>query len=334
MRFSKDILFSRRSLKLGLGLLAAYVLLTVGYYLLPWSIRQTVYFRSPSVDRALRRGGFNILQGYDELALFGHDADVHIDGTYRGEWAYGGFPSQGMKVFGRVNVLENRGYVAGYSESMRNPLWVTYRIFDVPKLEQRLIGPRQSRFGVDSRTQAQVSHNDYTHSGYDRGHMAPNYGIATRYGREAQLETFLMSNVIPQNPVVNRHLWKDLEMRVAKRYGRYFGEVWVVTGPVFQGEIKKLDSGIPAPSAYYKIIVDEHNGELRALAFIVPRYVPSFTRIKSCLVSIDEIEQLTDLDFFPGLPDDVEAELESDRATRLWPWIGPALRYRLFPRRD
>ena len=320
---------SRRSLKIGSGLLAAYVILTVGYYLLPWSIRKAVYLRAPSVDRALRKSGFNILQGCDELALIGRDAEARMEGSFRGDFAYGGLPAQGMKVFGRVNVLENRGYVAGYSESMRNPLWVTYRIFDISKVGY---GKRQSRFSVDTRTRTQVSHSDYTHSGYDRGHMAPNYGIATRYGPEAQKETFLMSNIIPQNPVVNRHLWKDLEMRVAKRYGHYFGEVWVVTGPVFQGEIKKLDSGVPVPSAYYKIIVDERNGELRVLAFMVPRNVPPYTRIKTCLVSIDEIEQLTDLNFFPGLPAEAEAELESERATRLWPWIGPALRYRLFSR--
>jgi endonuclease G len=320
---------SRRGLKIGFGLLAVYMLLTVGYYLLPWSVRQAVYFRAPSVDRALRKNGFIILQGWDELALIGRDAEIPIAGSFRGDHAYGGVPSQGMKVFGRVNVLENRGYVVGYSESMRNPLWVTYRIFDVPQLSH---GKRPSRFSVDTRTRAQVAHNDYTHSGYDRGHMAPNYGIATRYGREAQLETFLMSNVIPQNRTVNRHLWKNLEMRVAKRYGRYFGEVWVITGPIFQGEIKKLDSGIPVPSAYYKIIVDERNGSLRALAFVVPRYVPSYTRIKSFLVSIDDVELFTDIDFFPDLPNETEAELESQRATRLWPWIGPSIRYGMFGR--
>jgi endonuclease G len=322
---------SRRSLKIGFGLLTVYILLTVGYYLLPWSIRKAVYFRAPSVDRVLRKSGFNILKGWDELALFGRDAEIPIDGSFRGDFAYGGFPSQGMKLFGRVNVLENRGYVVGYSESMRNPLWVTYRIFDIPSLSH---GKRRSRFSVDARTSAQVSHNDYTRSGYDRGHMAPNFGIATRYGREAQLETFLMSNVIPQNPIVNRHMWKDLEMRVAKHYGRYFGEVWVITGPIFQGEIKKIDSGIPVPSAYYKIIIDEQNGNLRTLAFVVPRYVPSYTRIKTFLVSIDEVELFTDLDFFPDLPDEAEAELESQSATRLWPWIGPAFRYKLLGRTD
>ncbi len=312
-------------------LLIIYVLVSVGYYCLPWSVRQHVYFRSQSIDRTLRENGYKILQGWDELAFFGHDASIEMDQSYRGDYAYAGLPSQGFRVFGSLNVLENRGYIAGYSESMKNPLWVAYRIFDLPKLES---GKRPTHFSVDTRTRSQVAHSDYTHSGYDRGHMAPNYGIATRYGREAQFETFLMSNVIPQKPNINRHVWKDLEMRVAKRYGRYFREVWVITGPVFQGEIKKLDSGVPVPSAYYKIIVDERHGKLRALAFLIESKSHPYLRIKSCLVSIDELETLTDLDFFPDLPDELEAALEAKPATRLWPWIAPSIRYHLSGKTD
>ncbi len=310
-------------------LLAVYVLLSIGYYCLPWSVRQAVYFRAPSIDRALRSSGCNILQGWDELALFGRDASIDMEHSYRDDYAYAGFPVQQGQAHGKVKLLENRGYVVGYSESIRNPLWVAYRIFDVPDLGRREIGTRPSGFSVDRRTYTQVAHSDYTHSGFDRGHMAPNYGIASRYGREAQLETFRMTNIIPQNPNVNRHIWKDLEMRVAKHYGRYFREVWVVTGPVFQGEVRELDSGVPIPSAYYKIIVDEHRGQLRALAFLVEQKCEPYTRIRTCLVSIDDLEALTDLDFFPDLPDNDETELESRPAERLWPWIPYAMRYHL-----
>jgi len=331
MGFNSLKIFPLRTIKTLLLLAFVYLVVTVGYYCMPGSFRYHVYVRAPIIDHTLRRQGYKVLQGWDELALFGSDASVEMKESYRGDYGYGGLPSQGLKVFGRVTLLKNRGYVVGYSESMRNPLWVAYRIFDIPKLHS---DQRPSHFKVDTRTRAQVAHNDYTHSGFDRGHMAPNYGIATRYGREAQLETFLMTNVIPQEPNINRHLWKDLEMRVARHYGRYFGEVWVITGPVFQGEIKKLDSGIPVPSAYYKIIVDEHDGELRALAFLIDRRCEPYTRIKTCLVSIDQIERLTDLDFFPGLPDAAEAELEAKTASRLWPWIGPSMRYHLFSRTD
>jgi len=320
-------LFRRRGgFQLVILLLAIYLLVSLVYYHLPWSVRYNVYERSPKLDSLLRKGGYAMLQGWDELALIGKDAAIPLPEGLRGDQVYAGRPSQGFKLFGRVKQLENRGFVVGYSESRRNPLWVAYRIFDVPKLES---GKRPSRFKVDARTDAQVSHNDYTHSGFDRGHMAPNYGIATRYGREAQLETFRMSNIIPQKPHVNRHIWKDLEHRVAKQYGRYFTEVWVITGPIFEEPVAQLDSGVDIPSAYYKIMVDEDNDELRTLAFIVENDCPPYTRIKKRLVSIDEVEEQTGLDFFTELDDAKEAALESQAATRLWPWLQPALFYHL-----
>ena len=306
-----------------IALLFLYLLITVGYSLLPGTVREGIRLRVPGLDRLLLQRGYALLQGWDELALTGHDAEVTLDKSYRGEQVYGGIPRSERVAF---EVLKNKGYVAGYSETMQNPLWVAYRLFDVPQLES---GERPSRFQTDRRTKAKVRHDDYTNSGFDRGHMAPNYGIATRYGPDAQKETFLMSNIIPQTPYINRHLWKDLEMRVAQKYGRYFTEVWVITGPIFKRENRSLESGVPVPSAYYKIIVDEHDGKLRALAFLVPERCPPYSRIKTCLVSIDEIEARTALDFFADLPNDVEEQLESTRATRLWPWLGSAFHYQL-----
>jgi len=302
-----------------------YLLFTVIYFHIPWSVRKSIYVKAPSVDRMFMRSGFRIMQGWDELALLGQDAAVPIEDTYRGDLAYAGYPSQGFKITGRVNVLENRGYASGYSESMKNPLWVSYRIFDVPKL----VSGKRSGFKIDHRTRSKVRTGDYTHSGFDRGHMAPNFGIATRYGSEGQKETFLMSNIIPQNPSVNRGLWKEIEMRVAKRYGRYFSEVWVITGPVFQEPVRKMESGVPIPSHYYKIIVDEHQGDLRAMTFLIEEDCPPWTRFKKRLVSIDDIEFRTGLDFFPDLKEEVQVQLESEAATRLWPSMRPALQYHI-----
>jgi endonuclease G len=174
-----------------------------------------------------------------------------------------------------------------------------------------------------------VKSGDYTHSGFDRGHMAPNFGIATRYGREGQLETFLMSNIIPQDPSVNQGIWKHLEMRIARRYGLYFSEVWVITGPIFQKPVSKLESGVAIPEAYYKIIADEHGGHLRTLSFIFEMNCPPYTRIKKRLVSIDEIEEKTGLNFFPDLAAEQQDELESAPAGRLWPLPIPAVKYHL-----
>lgn len=301
-----------------------HVMISAGYYHIPWEQRRAVYVRAKNVDGYLMKTGLRIMQGWDELALFGQDVQIPVTGKERNNWIYGGYPSQGFQLFGRVTELENIGYTVGYSDAMKNPLWVAYRLFDVPKLES---GPRPG-FKRDLRTQAKVLATDYTHSGFDRGHMAPNYGIATRYGRIAQKETFLMSNVIPQVPSINRYLWKNLEHRVAEQYGRYFSEVWVVTGPVFEKPIQKLDSGVPIPSHYYKIIADEREGTLRVIAFLIDKNMKPYSRLKTQLVSVDHIEQLTGLDFFPDLGEEDQETLESEAASRLWPWVIPSLRYR------
>ena len=300
-----------------LVLVFLYLCSTVGYYFLPWQVRKPVYMLSPKLNRVLRLRGFKIVEAWDGLGWWGRDCRTTINSEQRNDYVYGGHPESSHDLL----LLENEGYLVGYSESLCNPCWVAYRVFDVPTL----ISGKRSSFRTDYRTQAQVSQKAYSGSGYDRGHMAPNYAIATRYGSDGQRETFLMSNIIPQRPHVNRYLWKDLEMRVAKRYGRYFGEVWVITGPVFNEPIKRLPSGVAIPSAYYKIMVDETGGELRAKAFLVASDCPPYTRIKTQLVSIDKLEALTGLDFFPELSDEAQSSLETKSATRLWPWLLPAL---------
>ncbi len=218
-------------------------------------------------------------------------------------------------AFQPVTVLTSAGFVVGYSETRRNPLWAAYRVFASasPQTHQRPFG-----FRVDRRTDARVNHDAYTRSGYDRGHLAPNYAIVTRYGRSAQLETFYMSNIIPQRPKLNRQVWRRLEEKVAKRWANDFEEVWIVTGPVFDNEREALQSGVEIPDACYKIVADELNGQLRVLAFIIPQDVDSRAPLESFLVSVDAVESATGIDFFCGLDDAIENRLEASASVRLW----------------
>ncbi|MEX0776713.1 MAG: DNA/RNA non-specific endonuclease [Phycisphaeraceae bacterium] len=94
--------------------------------------------------------------------------------------AYAGLPKP-MAPDHDVEVLTNHGYQSGYSERRRNPLWVTYKLTAAPNRQNP---KRPSRFLVDTRTTARISHNDYTHSGFDRGHLAPFNAIVDRLGTE------------------------------------------------------------------------------------------------------------------------------------------------------
>lgn len=217
--------------------------------------------------------------------------------------------------------LRNTGYLVGYSDELGAPLWVAYRIPDITPLPQPAERPK--RFEVDTRTIARIDSDAFTGSGYDRGHLAPNYGIATRHGEQGQRETFLMSNIIAQRPGLNGGLWKQLEMRIATSYPARFSEIWVIAGPVFSPAPRRLPErsiGVqPAiPDACYMIIVDESDGRIRALAFLFPQETPKDARLDDFLTTVDEIERHTGLDFFAELTLEAEAELESRRAARVW----------------
>lgn len=95
-----------------------------------------------------------------------------------------------------TRIFRNYGFIVGYSDLRGNPLWVSYQIHPIP--ENTPSYKRPPRFRSDWRNLNLITHDTYTHSGYDRGHMAPNYAISHLYGQKGQLDTFLMTNITPQ----------------------------------------------------------------------------------------------------------------------------------------
>ncbi|WP_227367606.1 DNA/RNA non-specific endonuclease [Halomonas sp. M20] len=214
-------------------------------------------------------------------------------------------------------VLRNDGTLIGWSDLRVNPLWVSYRLREV---DDPRSGPRPN-FKRDWRTLWPIAPESYFGSGYDRGHLAPNYAIATVHGRTAQTQTFLMSNISPQRPDLNRKLWQRLEEVIIDHFVPRFGVVEVITGPVFPADF--MDNVfnrvglVEVPQAFYKIIVVPSK-QPKALAFLMPQTVQGNEPLDRYLVSIDEIEARTGLDFFSLLPDDVETGLESSIRAQGW----------------
>jgi len=229
--------------------------------------------------------------------------------------AYGGIPKR-LKSERNFEILRNIAFIAGYSEKRDDPLWVAYRI---DKREKPLYFKRPHGFKPDYRTIARIKSKDYTRTGYDRGHMAPNAAIMTRYGRAAQLETFKMSNVVPQKPNLNRKVWQRLE-RLEIKYANKYESVWVITGPIFDDLIEKIHDKVEIPDKFFKIIIDEDKNHIRTLQFIIPQNVRGKESLEKFLTSIDEIEKETNLDFLSPLSDTYEDALESKKPDKVWPF--------------
>jgi endonuclease G len=151
--------------------------------------------------------------------------------------------------------------------------------------------------------EARARIEDYVHSGYDRGHMAPAGDMPTG---AAQAQSFSLANIVPQNRAFNRGLWAGIEESV-RRFASERGEIFVVTGPVFQGDTAQSIKGrVLVPTQLFKAIYDPARGE--AGAYLAPNRADADWRA----ISLDELKGIAGLDVFPTLPDRVKA-----RAMRL-----------------
>jgi len=216
-------------------------------------------------------------------------------------------------------ILRNHGFILGYSDLRGNPLWVEYALTsaeNTPSLK------RPNRFETDWRSINRVSHDSYKKSGYDRGHMAPNYAMSHLYGREGQGDSFLMTNVTPQKAKLNQQLWQHLEETEIKHFAKLFGKVWVITGPIFSGTVERLSSDwtVEIPDAFFKIYITEAmpGKPPMVLAFLVPQTVDGHEPLAQFVTSIDNIETQTGIDFLAGLDDRTEAQLEASVEPQPW----------------
>ncbi len=231
---------------------------------------------------------------------------------------FGGLPRV-LKPRAAYTCLENAGYAVGYSEARRDPVWAAYH---VPWTDHPSHCKRPARFKVDPRTQARVDHDAYTQHGggglYDRGHMAPRWAVGSRHGCEAQDETFTMSNVAPQRKVLNEQAWRSLEHIIAWDWSKRYGDVWVVSGPIFAGRPARLNGVSAIPAAFYSIVVARDGDDVRLLAVVLRQGVTGKPALKAFVTTVADVQRRTGLDFFPDLPADVQARLEARKADADW----------------
>jgi endonuclease G len=202
------------------------------------------------------------------------------------------------KLAQRTTPLCNDAYAALASGVTRGPLWAAERLTP-ESLEGARATPRQGEFHAESwlpeDDQAQLQ--DYSRSGYDRGHMAPSGDMPNV---QAQQQSFSLANVVPQTGVLNRGLWEGIESAV-RRLAEQQGDLYVVTGPAFSGtRLRSLQGRVLVPTATWKAVYDP-------VAHGAGVYVCRNTRRPTCAtVSVAEMVRAVGIDPFPALPTSVK----------------------------
>ena len=216
---------------------------------------------------------------------------------------------------GKGEVIQHTGYTLSYNEEYEVPQWVAYELTREEVVTQSV--ERKDNFREDKAVSTgSATLNDYKKSGYDRGHVAPAADF--RWSFDAMNDTFYLSNMCPHTHAFNAGIWSDLEEAV--RSIAYEDEcIYVVTGPVLtDGPYETIgENKVAVPNYFYKVILDYSAPTVKAIGFIMP-HENSKEPLSYFAVTVDEVENMTGLDFFPLLPDDEEEKLESSLDTTLW----------------
>lgn len=215
-------------------------------------------------------------------------------------------------------ILNREGYVLCHNNKKKVADWASYHLTS-EYLIKRTDRTDDFRPDLDLPEGQRSELEDYRGSGYDRGHLVPARDMAR--SRKTMSESFLLSNMAPQiGHGFNRGIWRVLEEKV-RNWTQEKRNVYVITGPVYEGDYATIGPDeVAVPPYFYKIVVSccaEEGAPLDAIAFILPNKSNPDDMFPEFITTIDEIEKKTGLDFLHELNDRVEDKLEARKA-EMW----------------
>jgi endonuclease G len=176
--------------------------------------------------------------------------------------------------------------------------WLVYRVGKddfgtVPRWEKAFFRDSLINLKIALPTNA-----DYENSGYDKGHLLRSEERTTTV--EANRQTFVLTNVLPQTPDLNRGPWLDLERWVEKACKDSTYEIWVATGPIFDTTFYKLNGKYLIPKYCFKVLlIKTPDGKFKKIGVVMPNVTGVRNKKWADFITpITEIEKVTNLKFF------------------------------------
>lgn len=246
----------------------------------------------------------NDFSKYQKLATDNSDADVVCDDELE-------LPL--VKLSEGLKVLRRRGYTLLYDKELKIPRWVAWH------LSANHTDGSYGRYNTYCEDEdvplPRATNEDYKGSQWSRGHMCP--AADNKWDKRAMTESNLLTNICPQDRSLNSGLWNKIEQD-CRKWAKKFGDVYIVCGPVLLNREHEIigENKIVVPEAFFKVILCL-NPKPKAIGYIVKNN--EGTKKKDQYVNtVDEVERITGIDFFPALPDDIENEVEAKSDIGEW----------------
>jgi endonuclease G len=206
--------------------------------------------------------------------------------------------------------MNRTGYTIYYDPEFKTPRWVAW---EVTRNEAKSNNAqRQMEFNPDPDLKGRKAFSqDYTYSGYDRGHMAPAGDM--KWSRKSVEETFYMTNICPQNHELNKGDWNDLEIQT-RYWAKKYGKVWVCCGPIYKSKSPKRigTHKVAVPDAFFKVILFNKGKYNPVCVGFLFDNDASHKKMADRAVSVDSVENLMGMDFFSFMPDEIENRIEAE----------------------
>ena len=206
-------------------------------------------------------------------------------------------------------LLKRIGYTVSYNIQTKEPNWVAWY------LSSDRVSGDADRNGVEV-PEPRATTWDYYRSHFDRGHQCP--AGDNKWNQDAMNQSFLLTNICPQNPKLNKYEWNRLESQ-CRDWAKEYGGVYIACGPIYAPNSKKTigEHKVKVPTAFFKVVLCM-TGTPKAIGFIYQN-TGDKQDYRQCVRTVDEIEQLTGYDFFKSLDDKVEKRVEANANIDDWP---------------
>lgn len=213
-------------------------------------------------------------------------------------------------------ILKRKGYITSYNQDTRNANWVAWHM-----TRETEDGPWK-RDGLPYIEDMEVEGvrqelNDWLNltDVYDHGHLCP--AADCRWDKDAMVQTFLLTNMCPQDKELNRGGWEELENR-CRGWARHYGSIYIAAGPIFYSKNYQTigNNHVGVPDAFFKVVL-VMNSCPKTIGFIYPNHKTDHS-LEYYVKTVDEVENITGIDFFHNIPDDIENSIEAVADLTKW----------------
>lgn len=212
-------------------------------------------------------------------------------------------------------VITHIGYTTSYNSKTLNPDWVAYELTR-EEVQGEYKGKTSFCWDPDVKGRKSRREDYKNEEGWDKGHMAPRADM--KWSVQAFEESYYLSNICPQNHDLNAGDWLKTE-NLARRMAEKYGSVYIICGPVFVTNAYGTlgENKVWIPDGFFKALLVRSNGRYESIGFFMSNKSQK-NDIKYYIKSVNDLEKMVHMDFFPSLSDSIEEIVEETVNRKVW----------------